>query len=101
MRRSARASPDITTASWHGSGTACRTTSSPRLRRYGDAMTLSDVLERHYGMRTRVVAAIACFVYSAPILAMGGMMVMMDFLGIPKGWGLVVAVGVCAAYTSM
>jgi SSS family solute:Na+ symporter len=74
---------------------------APRLRRYGEAMTLSDVLEHHYGMRTRVVAAAACFVYSAPILAMGGMMTMMDLLGIPSTWGLIVAIGVCAAYTTM
>jgi SSS family solute:Na+ symporter len=74
---------------------------APRLRRYGDAMTLSDVLERHYGMKTRVVGAMACFVYSAPILAMAGMMTMMEFLGIPTTWGLLVAIGVCAAYTTM
>jgi SSS family solute:Na+ symporter len=74
---------------------------APRLRRYGDAMTLSDVLEHHYGMRTRVVGAAACFVYSAPVLAMAGMMTMMEFLGIPTTWGLIVAIGVCAAYTTM
>ena len=45
---------------------------APRLRRYGDAMTLSDVLEHHYGTKTRVVGAAACFIYSAPVLAMGG-----------------------------
>jgi SSS family solute:Na+ symporter len=74
---------------------------APRLRTYSGAMTLSDILEQHYGMRTRVVAAAACFVYSAPILAMGGMMTTMEFLGIPTRWGLAAAIGVCAAYTSM
>ena len=36
-----------------------------------------DVLEHHYGVRTRVVGAVACFVYSAPIIAMAGMMTLM------------------------
>jgi SSS family solute:Na+ symporter len=74
---------------------------APRLRRYEGAMTLSDILEYHYGAKTRVVGAAACFVYSAPILAMAGMMTMMEFLGIPIVWGLVVSIGVCAAYTTM
>jgi solute:Na+ symporter, SSS family len=74
---------------------------APRLRRYGGAMTLSDILERHYGERTRVVGAVACFVYSAPIVAMAGMMTLMQYLGLPLGWGLAVTVGVCAAYTTM
>ena len=74
---------------------------APRLRRYGGAMTLSDVLERHYGVETRVVGAIACFVYSAPILAMAGMMTLLEFMGIPTTWGLVVTIAVCATYTSM
>jgi len=59
------------------------------------------VLEQHYGVETRVVGAIACFVYSAPIIAMAGMMTLMEFLGIPTAWGLIVAIGVCAAYTTM
>lgn len=74
---------------------------APRLKRYGGAMTLSDILERHYGMPTRVVGAAACFIYSAPIVSMAAMMTMMEFLGIPTGWGLLVAIGVCAAYTTM
>jgi SSS family solute:Na+ symporter len=74
---------------------------SPRLRRYGDAMTMSDVIEHHYGRGTRVVGAIACFIYSAPVLAMAGMMTLMEFLGLPIGWGLVVTIGVCAIYTTM
>ena len=64
-------------------------------------MTLSDVLEHHYGKPTRVVGAAACFIYSAPVLAMAGMMTLMEFLGFPAGWGLVVTIGVCAIYTTM
>jgi len=74
---------------------------APRLRRYGAAMTLSDVLEQHYGVGTRVLGAVACFVYSAPIIAMAGIMTLMEFMGIPTGWGLIAAIGVCAAYTTM
>lgn len=74
---------------------------APRLRRYGDAMTMSDIIEHHYGQRTRVVVALACFIYSAPVHAMGGMMTMCDFLGFSVSWGLVITIGVCAIYTVM
>jgi SSS family solute:Na+ symporter len=74
---------------------------APRLRRYRDAMTMSDVLERHYGRATRVVGAAACFLYSAPVLAMAGMMTMLEYLGLSVVWGLAVSIGVCAIYTSM
>src|SRR5690606_21005794 len=74
---------------------------APRLRHYGNAMTLSDVLEQHYGTPTRVVGAAASFVYSAPIVAMAGMMTMMEFLNLPVAWGMVVTIAVCAAYTTL
>ncbi|MCC6492553.1 MAG: sodium:solute symporter family protein [Pirellulales bacterium] len=74
---------------------------APRLRRYGGAMTLSDVLERHYGVRTRVVGAMACYVYSAPIIAMAGLMTMMELIGVPTTWGVIVVIVVCAMYTIM
>jgi solute:Na+ symporter, SSS family len=74
---------------------------APRLARYGDAMTLSDVLEHHYGKSTRIVGAAACFVYSAPVLAMGGLTTLMTFLGFSPVWGLVITIGVCAIYTTM
>jgi SSS family solute:Na+ symporter len=62
---------------------------------------MSDIIEYHYGRNTRIVGALACFVYSAPILAMGGMMTMMQYLGLPVGWGLAATIGVCALYTTM
>ncbi|HMP07283.1 MAG TPA: sodium:solute symporter family protein [Lacipirellulaceae bacterium] len=74
---------------------------APRLRQFPQAMTLSDVLELRYGVAARVVGAAACFVYSAPIVAMAGMMTVLEFLGVPPGWGLLIAVGVCAAYTML
>jgi solute:Na+ symporter, SSS family len=74
---------------------------APRLARYGDAMTLPDILEGHYGKSTRIVGAVACFIYSAPVLAMGGTMTLMQHLGIPVGWGIAAAIGVCAVYTVM
>jgi SSS family solute:Na+ symporter len=74
---------------------------APRLARYGDAMTMSDILEHHYGVPTRVVGAAACFIYSAPVLAMGALMTLLEFLGFPPGWGLIVTIGVCAAYTTL
>jgi SSS family solute:Na+ symporter len=74
---------------------------APRLRHYGEAMTLSDVLEHHYGMPTRVVGAAASFVYSAPICAMAGLMTLMQFLGLPIVWSMLLTIGVCAIYTVM
>jgi SSS family solute:Na+ symporter len=64
-------------------------------------MTMSDILERHYGVPTRVVGAAACFIYSAPVLAMGALMTLLQYLGFPLGWGLAVTIGVCAVYTTM
>jgi SSS family solute:Na+ symporter len=72
---------------------------APRLRHYGQAMTLSDVIQQHYGTPTRVVTAAACFIYSAPIVAMAGMMTLMTFFGLPLGWGMAATIGVCAVYT--
>lgn len=74
---------------------------APRLRRYGQAMTLSDVLEQHYGTPTRVVGAAASFVYSAPIVAMAGMMTMMQYLQLDVKWAMFATVAVCATYTTM
>jgi SSS family solute:Na+ symporter len=74
---------------------------APRLRRYGEAMTLSDVLEQHYGQGTRVVGAAACFVYSAPVLAMAGLMTLAEHLGMSPTWGLATTIGICAIYTTM
>jgi solute:Na+ symporter, SSS family len=72
---------------------------APRLKQYGQAMTLSDVIQQHYGTPTRVVTALASFVYSAPIVAMAGMMTLMAYLGLPVGWAMAATIGVCAVYT--
>jgi solute:Na+ symporter, SSS family len=74
---------------------------APRLKHYGQAMTLSDVIEHHYGQGTRVVGAAACFVYSAPVLAMAGLMTLAEHLGMSPAWGLAATIGVCAIYTTM
>jgi SSS family solute:Na+ symporter len=73
---------------------------APRIKRYG-AMTLPDILEHHYGRGARVLGATACFVYSLPITALAGMILMMGMLGWPPHVGVLVTVGVCAAYTVM
>ena len=74
---------------------------APRLKQYGEAMTLSDILEHHYGPGTRVVGAAACFIYSAPVLAMAGMMTLLTYLGLPPMAGLAAAIIVCAVYTTL
>lgn len=71
-----------------------------RLKRYA-FMTLPDLLEHQYGTGTRVVGALACFVYSLPITALAGMAVMFETLGWSKEVGILVAVGICVAYTMM
>lgn len=74
---------------------------APRLRRLGGMMTLSDLLDRQYGPGTRFISAIACFVYSAPILQMAGMITLLSLLGLPTHSGLIIAIVVCAVYTIM
>ena len=69
-----------------------------RLKRFS-FMTLPDLLEHAYGRGARVVGALACFVYSLPVIAFSGLAVMFEMLGWPKGWGLLVAAGVCGFYT--
>lgn len=71
-----------------------------RLKQY-PFMTLPDLLEHHYGKATRVVGALACFVYSLPITALAGMSIMFAMLGWSQGVGLAVAMGVCGVYTIM
>ena len=71
-----------------------------RLRRH-DAASLAELLEQRYGRGMSVLGSAACFVYSAPILAIAGLMTLMSWLGVPDVWGVLVTVGICAAYTSM
>ncbi len=75
---------------------------STRLRSgQSGAMTLPDVLERHYGLTTRVLGAVACFVYSLPITALAGMNLLFTSLGWSPLAGLTVSVGICIVYTIM
>lgn len=73
---------------------------APRLRKF-PFVTLPDVLEHHYGAGARVVGAAACFVYSLPITALAGMMVMFEFLHWPREQALILTVLVCVLYTIM
>lgn len=73
---------------------------STRLRRF-PAMTLPDIIEHHYGLGARVLSAGACFVYSLPIVAIGGMTTVFQMLGLSESAGVITAVGVCVVYTIM
>jgi len=73
---------------------------APRLKRL-DCITLPDLLERQYGVGTRIVGALACFVYSLPITALAGMTVMFKMLGWETHIALLISMGICAAYTAM
>jgi len=72
-----------------------------RLKRHETFMTLPDLLEHHYGLGTRIVGAVACFIYSLPITALAGMAVLFEILGWDRWLGLAISVGVCAIYTMM
>jgi SSS family solute:Na+ symporter len=76
---------------------------APRLKRQsqGRMMTISDLLEQHYGPATRFVSAIGCFVYNAPIMQMTGIVLILTMCGIPGEWGMVAAISICALYTIM
>lgn len=71
---------------------------APRLKRHA-FLTIPDLLDFHYGRGARVTGAIACFVYSLPVTAVGGMLTMLELLGWPRELGLATIVGVCAVYT--
>lgn len=73
---------------------------TPRLKRERAAMTLPDILDRHYGLGARVAGATACFVYSLPITALAGLTTMLTVLGMPPAAGLLLATLVCAVYTA-
>jgi SSS family solute:Na+ symporter len=71
-----------------------------RLKRHA-FMTLPDLLEYYYGMPTRVIGAVACLIYSMPILAMAGMTALLSYLGLPTYPALAVIITVCTVYTVM
>ncbi|MGH7476781.1 MAG: sodium:solute symporter family protein [Longimicrobiales bacterium] len=70
-----------------------------RLKRF-DFLSLPDVAAHFYGNGTRVVVAIASFLYALPLLAIMGIGVLLDLvLGIPFAWGVCLGAGVSLAYT--
>lgn len=73
---------------------------APRLKRH-PFYTLPDLLEHHYGKRTRVLGAVACLVYSLPVTAVAGMTLLFQTLGWSPVAALATTVGVCVVYTSM
>lgn len=73
---------------------------APRLKKF-DCITLPDLLEQRYGKGTRIVGALACFVYSLPITALAGMTVMFTMMGWNQYEALFVSMGICAVYTAM
>lgn len=73
---------------------------APRLKKL-DCITLPDLLERQYGVGTRIAGALACFVYSLPITALAGMTIMFRMLGWETHIALLISMSICAAYTAM
>jgi SSS family solute:Na+ symporter len=73
---------------------------APRLRA-GPFMSLPDLLGQHYGNSARVAGAAASFVYSAPIVQMASLMTLIQWLGMPLYWSMLVTVAVCAVYTML
>ncbi|MGE4159152.1 MAG: sodium:solute symporter [Planctomycetota bacterium] len=62
-------------------------------------MTLPEILGSHYGSGARAMGALACFLYSLPIVAIAGMMLLFETLGWPLGLSLTVTIGICTIYT--
>lgn len=62
-------------------------------------LTLPEILGEHYGRGARAMGALACFLYSLPIVAIAGMMLLFETLGWPMALSLSVTIGVCALYT--
>ena len=74
---------------------------APRLKRHA-FLSLPDVAEHYYGVGTRVVAAIASFLYALPLLSIMGIGILLDVtLGIPFTWGVLLGACISLAYTVM
>jgi len=74
---------------------------APRLRRI-EAMSLPETMEHFYGRPARLAAAVASFVYSAPIIAVAGMgLIAGVFFGIEPWIGAVIGAAVALVYTAM
>ncbi|MCB9896552.1 MAG: sodium:solute symporter family protein [Planctomycetes bacterium] len=72
---------------------------APRLHRYS-ARSLPETMELHYGRGARVASALSSFVYSAPILGIGGMgLIGSVFFGLDPWVGAVVGASVALIYT--
>ena len=68
--------------------------------RHRDFRSVPDIIQAHYGLPTRVLAALASFIYSLPafsIMGMGGLFVLL--FGIPFKWGLVLGSAIALTYT--
>jgi len=71
----------------------------PRLRRLS-AISLPEVMGDAYGSPARAAAAVASFVYSAPIISVAGMgLIGATFFGIEPWLGCVIGASVALAYT--
>lgn len=72
-----------------------------RLRGH-DFLSLPDIGGRFYGGRTRVLFAVASFLYSLPILSIMGIGIVLDLtLQVPFVWGVLIGAAVSVAYTVM
>lgn len=72
-----------------------------RLRQH-DFLSLPDIGGHFYGNGTRVLFAVASFLYSLPILSIMGIGIVLDLaLQVPFVWGVLIGAGVSVAYTVM
>jgi SSS family solute:Na+ symporter len=74
---------------------------APRLKRL-DALSLPEAVGNAYGAQARIAAAVASFVYSAPILGIAGMgLIGTVFFGLEPWQGCVIGGAVAVVYTML
>jgi len=65
-----------------------------------DFRSVPDIVHAHFGLSTRIVTALASFIYSLPafsIMGLGGLLVLL--FDIPFLWGMIIGSAVALAYT--
>ncbi|MBN2468644.1 MAG: sodium:solute symporter family protein [Deltaproteobacteria bacterium] len=77
---------------------------APRMDRYRDAISVGDIMERHYGTAAKVFTGLFAIILCSGILGaqVGAMGYIFNvFLGIPCVWGMMIGCGIVIAYSTV
>jgi SSS family solute:Na+ symporter len=76
---------------------------APRMKRFKDALTVGDIMEQSFGIKTKVIAGIASMlvcggIIGAQVCACGN--IMYTFIGLPQIYGSLLAAGIVVIYAT-